>query len=184
MNIVSCQSWWPPVLAPAVLEGNSRSSQLLGRCQPPQFHLPPTSFSWQLCPPSISLQPAEHLPSISFPDSVSSVDLASSTEVLLPASHWLSSWKLKPVAEHLALRCMESVLHLCSCHILSLMAGFCINVATSLITALRAKEKEQDAHRTSQWLCSYFNSFAIDQVNFNIGLDISGNLVPSLWDCL
>lgn len=79
---------------------------------------------------------------------------------------------------------MESVLHLCSCHILSLMAGFCINVATSITTAFRAKEKEQDANRTSEQLCGYFNGFAFGQVNFNTGLDISGNLGPSLWDCL
>lgn len=64
------------------------------------------------------------------------------------------------------------------------MAGFCINAATFLIIALRAKEKEQDAYRISQWLCSYFNSFAFDQVNFNVSLDITDNLVPSLWDCL
>lgn len=63
-------------------------------------HLPFPSIRLNVCPESNN------------PDSVSSAGLASSAKDLLPASCWLSPWKLKPVAEHPALQCRESVLHL------------------------------------------------------------------------
>lgn len=77
---------------------------LLGRCRPPSVSTchPPVSARSSASLPLSSMQ-LNLFPAPKNPYSVSALDLASSTKDLLPAFCWLSFWKFKPVAEHLAL---------------------------------------------------------------------------------
>ena len=98
--------WLPPFLTlaiPAVQIVISTHLSLLGRCQPlcgSTCHPPVSAGSSASLPFSSSL--LNLCPASNNPYSVVSMDLASSTKNLLPASCWLPSWKLKPFAKHLA----------------------------------------------------------------------------------